>query len=277
MCPEFEKDLRFTNMRELKEFNPKMHAALEQSFLATSESKGADEIGNPGHAEEAIDNIQERIEEAQISGYQKALKENEERLMREREELLSNLRSEFDEIVDAMQAFSAEKEPFLLPIRELALRLGEEIAGFALSSGDLDVNKILENTLSGLSLPLSTDLELRLSLSWASRLDESQLSAVFGDCKIVPDHNLMDGDVQVRLPDQVIEILVEDRVRHLREHFEKVDFTDIRERGKSEESLKEGKLEKILAEARSESSVIDSTLKPEESSATLDQANEDEP
>lgn len=277
MCPEFEKDLRFTNNREPKEFYPKMHAGLGQTFLATSENKGADEIDHPGHSEEALDIIQDRIEEAQAAGYQKALKENEERLKREREELLNNLRSEFDEIVDAMQTFSAEKEPFFLPIRELALRLGEEIAGFALSSWELDLNEILENTLSGLSLPLSTDWELRLSPSWASRIDESSLSAVFEACKIVSDHNLTDGDVQVRLPDQVIEILVEDKVRHLREQFEKVDFRGMQQSGGSEESAKESKLAKIPAEGSSESSVMDIVSKPEDSSATLSKSDEDEP
>ena len=136
----------------------------------------------------------------------------------------AELRQEFEAFLSAAKSKTVREEPFLEPIRALSLAFAEEISRAAFSSPQMEIEKAIDDCLTGLDLGSLDGLEIYVSQCWAERLENEPLVGILADYPVFIEESFGDGDVRLKLNSSQVENLVSDRIAKLQEQLAKVDF-----------------------------------------------------
>lgn len=169
--------------------------------------------------------LDEHVRRAVIEAREEDAKALEVDLSKRISDAEARLSEEFSCFVEDARRHILSKEPFLEPVRLLAMSLAEEIALHALSSTAFKYNELIENVLENTDLTSLDEIEVVVSKNRAEKI-KNGLAGMLSGVKVLTDEKLQDGDVLLRSDTTQVQSLIADRVADLKLQLENLQFDD---------------------------------------------------
>ena len=229
MTDSWKADSRFISRSHSNSSEHFVSADLRAHDSGTfSPTMTVNEGSNENNAQSSVTYTQDEFESKLAEMRQKVTDEVRQNLSSELESEKTNyrseLRQEFEAFLSAAKSKTVREEPFLEPIRALALAFAGEISRAAFSSPQMNIEKAIDDCLIGLDLSSLDGLEIYVSRGWAEKLEKEPLAGILADYPVFIEESFGDGDVRLKLNSSQVENLISDRIARLQEQLAKLDF-----------------------------------------------------